>query len=190
MGKKISYDLHYREQGEDKTLTLNIDFLSKKNYDEYSELMEDVNRITKIWNQYREVTAKVDDLRLKRPDNYKSEIDRLIDEGESLNREGKAFDEKSYNEKRWRLLQRILIDNKIKPTESEYNILKKELAEAIKTNNKNQKDQKEHALKKLEEREKLFTLNFWEESVEISTLMDLLSEVMNKDISELASKKK
>jgi hypothetical protein len=190
VSKKIPYNLCYREEGEDKTIKLEIDFVSKRNFDEFNEIRNEITRITSNFFQYKNIIEKVEELRLKRPDNYKTEIEKLNRESEKFNIEATKFNEQEYNQKRWGLLQRVLIDNKIKPIQAEYDIVKKELNEAIKSGNYNQKKQKEQALKNLEEREKLFTVTFWEENVETSTLMDFLETIIYKDINDAINKKK
>jgi|GEM_PF-3635681 hypothetical protein len=190
MSKKITCVIPYREDGRDKSISVDIDFISKYCYDLYAELMIGVQKITAIYDEYKILENEVEELRKTRPDNYTEEINKKIQRGKEIDELGKNFDLKGYEEKRWRLLQKILLDNKVKPNQEEYDVIKKELTEAIKLKNDIQKKQKENVLKSLEEREKLFTIAFWEEMVEREQLMDFLGKVINKDIEIIGSKKK
>lgn len=106
MRKKINYTIEYREEGEDKEIVIAIDFISNRVLKDFSNLVVLADEAQKAHNRISDISTIIagedlpDDKREKLKTESKECIDKIME-----------FNDNGYFEKRFEILQRILIDN-------------------------------------------------------------------------------
>lgn len=106
MRKKINYTIEYREEGEQKEVELEIDFISNR-------VMKDFSDLILLGNEAEEAYGRISDI------NTTMAGEELADEEkEELKKESARcvekimeFNDNGYFEKRFEILKRILVDN-------------------------------------------------------------------------------
>jgi len=142
MRNKIKYNLVYREEGDEKEKELEIDFISNRVLKDFSALIVLATEAGDAFNRSSDITTIIagEDLTDEKILEYREEEEKCMDKILEFNSNG-------YFEKRFKILERVLIDNGYK------------------------------------EDEKLMNIDFWENCVDPSHLLEFMSSAIYKDIS-------
>ncbi len=113
MSELIKYELPYREMGEKKILSLNIDFISKGAINDFNEIILSSSMVQKDWDRMSENNILIETLKNEKPENFKSQISKLEEENKESIKNLMEYNDNGFFEKRLNLIKKIFIQNGI-----------------------------------------------------------------------------
>jgi len=114
MRKVIDYVLNYREGGNQCALSIKIDFVSNWVMKEYNEIISEVHKTQRLWDEIVFLMADRKSVSINRAEGYQSRIDEI--DAEILSKSGsiEKISESNIFTRRFELLKTILTDNAVK----------------------------------------------------------------------------
>jgi len=106
MRKKIEYVLEYREEGEQKETTINIDFVSNRVLRDFSNLLVLSEKAQSAYDRISDINTIIAGEEIT-----EDEIKKYREESENCLKQIMEFNENGYFEKRSEILSRLLVDN-------------------------------------------------------------------------------
>jgi len=109
--KKIDYILLYREEGEQKALPLEIDFVSNWCIREFNKIMKVAFDVQNKWDKISDITSEMAALKFDKPDGYLDKMIRLESDMSEMTAGILSHDSEMVIQKRFELIKQLLSDN-------------------------------------------------------------------------------
>lgn len=113
MRKEIKIDLEYRETSQSEFVTFNIDFVPYKVTKLFGEYQSAVEEMNKLWDESQTLAVDIEDLKLKKSENYKEEIEKKYARIEEI-RDKIVTDYQHLPEMSYDMIKLILKKNNVK----------------------------------------------------------------------------
>ncbi len=114
MKKTIDHVLKFRSKGEDRYLTVSVDFVSNWVMREYNNILQIINDTQTKWNSIVEAMKKREALLAEMPEGFSAQLDVLDKEIRGHTEAIKKNGEGDIFQKRFEVIKTILEDNGVK----------------------------------------------------------------------------
>jgi hypothetical protein len=112
-GKSIDLVLRYRVDGQDRFLSVTVDFISNYVSHKFNEIIQGATAIKVKWDMISDLTTLIAGLQAERPDGYKEKVKENQAKITELAEEITSYDADTFVEKRSEIFGIILKDNGI-----------------------------------------------------------------------------
>ena len=117
MRKEITCKVPYRDEGDDKEIKIKIDFVSQRTMKNYSDLVQLAGIAEDSHNRMSDLNTLIAAEQAEKKEGHKERIDEYLKELKEQYDQILEFNDNGYFEKRYKILERLLIDNGHKENE-------------------------------------------------------------------------